>query len=457
MKDGLLGLSTEVLDYGCGHGDDVKRLEQAGIRAFGWDPAHRPDGARREADVVNLGYVVNVVENPEERAQTLRSAWNYTRGVLIVSARLKSEAGAFELDEFEDGCVTRLGTFQKFYEQRELRDWIQETLGESPIAAAPGIFYVFRRVELREQFIASRYRRRLAAPRIRLSDRLFEEHQELLRDLMHFVTERGRLPEAEEVQAGGGLVKAFGSIKRAFQVVRRVTGAEHWQAIAEERRTDLLVYLALGRFPRRPKFSSLPRPIQLDIKGFFKTYNAACTAGDQLLFQAGDMQQIDSACRQAAFGKLMPTALYVHISALNRLPPLLRVYEACARVLCGEIEGATIVKLRRDEPKVSYLCYPAFDADEHPTLSSSMRVDLRTLDVRWRDFTKSTDPPILHRKESFVPDDYPRRELFAALTKAEEGAGLFENVADIGTLDKWNRRLAAKGLKIVDHEIVKRP
>ncbi len=72
MKDGLLGLSTEVLDYGCGHGDDVKRLEQAGIRAFGWDPAHRPDGPRREADVVNLGYVVNVIENSEERAQTLR-------------------------------------------------------------------------------------------------------------------------------------------------------------------------------------------------------------------------------------------------------------------------------------------------------------------------------------------------------------------------------------------------
>jgi len=457
MKDGLVAASTEVFDYGCGHGDDVERLSQAGIRAFGWDPAHRPDGPRRDADIVNLGYVVNVVESPEERAQTIRAAWNYARDVLIVSARLKSEAETSAFDEFEDGCVTRIGTFQKFYEQHELRDWIQETLGESPVAAAPGVFYVFRHADRREQFVASRYRRRLAAPRIRLSYRLFEQHRELLQALMAFVTERGRLPEAEEVEVGSELANAFGSIKRAFQVVRRVTGREQWQAIYDERRTDLLVYLALGRFPRRPKFSSLPRSIQLDIKAFFKTYTAACAAGDDLLFAAGDMQKVDGACRQATFGKLMPTALYVHIGALNRLPPVLRVYEACARVLCGEVEGATIVKLRRMEPKVSYLSYPGFDAEAHPTLRFSIRVDLRILAVRCRDFTESTNPPILHRKESFVPEDYPQRDLFAALTVAEDSVGLFEEAADIGTLDNWNRRLAAKGLQVMGHTVVKRP
>ena len=457
MKDGLIAASTEVFDYGCGHGDDVERLSQAGIRAFGWDPAHRPDGPRRDADIVNLGYVVNVIESPEERAQTIRAAWNYARDVLIVSARLKSEAETSTFDEFEDGCVTRIGTFQKFYVQHELRDWIQETLEESPVAAAPGVFYVFRQADRREQFVASRYRRRLAAPRIRLSDRLFEQHRELLQALMAFVTERGRLPEADEVEVGSELTDAFGSIKRAFQVVRRVTGPDQWQAIFDERRTDLLVYLALGRFPRRPKFSSLPRSIQLDIKAFFKTYTAACAAGDALLFAVGDMQKVDGACRQATFGKLMPTALYVHVGALNRLPPVLRVYEACARVLCGEVEGATIVKLRRLEPKVSYLSYPGFDAEAHPTLRFSIRVDLRTLAVRYRNFTESTNPPILHRKESFVPEDYPQRDLFAALTMAEESVGLFEEAADIGTLDNWNQRLAAKGLRVMDHTVVKRP
>lgn len=455
MKDGLVAPSTEVLDYGCGHGDDVERLSQAGIRAFGWDPAHRPDGPRRDADIVNLGYVVNVVESPEERAQTIRAAWNHARDVLIVSARLKSEAETSAFDEFEDGCVTRIGTFQKFYEQHELRDWIQETLGESPVAAAPGVFYVFRQADRREQFLASRYRRRLAAPRIRLSDRLFEQHRELLQALMTFVTERGRLPEADEVEVGSELANAFGSIRRAFQVVRRVTGREQWQAIYDERRTDLLVYLALGRFPRRLKFSSLPRSIQLDIKAFFKTYTAACAAGDALLFAAGDMQKIDGACRQATFGKLMPTALYVHVGALNRLPPVLRVYEACARVLCGEVEGATIVKLRRQEPKVSYLSYPTFDQEPHPTLKTSVRVDLRSFHLKHRDHSDSADPPVLHRKELFVPEDYHSRAEFAALTQAEEAAELYAHPDDIGTKERWEALLRKRCLGFNGHTLVR--
>ena len=65
--------------------------------------------------------------------------------------------------------------------------------------------------------------------------------------------ERGRLPEQEELGMEPDIVGVFGSVKRAFQVIRRVTGPEQWEAITAERRNDLLVYLALGRFPRRPK------------------------------------------------------------------------------------------------------------------------------------------------------------------------------------------------------------
>src|SRR6185369_26496 len=105
-------------------------------------------------------------------------------------------------------------------------------------------FYVFRDDAARESFMASRYRRRVAAPKVRLSDKLFEEHQSMLAVLMEFVTERGRLPEHEELGVGSDLVGLFGSIKRAFQVVRRVTGPEQWEVVSHERRNDLLVYLA---------------------------------------------------------------------------------------------------------------------------------------------------------------------------------------------------------------------
>ena len=38
-----------------------------GIEAWGWDPAHRPDGDLVPVEVVNLGYVVNVIEDIGER------------------------------------------------------------------------------------------------------------------------------------------------------------------------------------------------------------------------------------------------------------------------------------------------------------------------------------------------------------------------------------------------------
>src|SRR5688572_23157733 len=71
---GLIDPVGSLFDYGCGKGGDISILRGLGIPCTGWDPVHRPDIERAEADVVNLGYVVNVIEDPEERADALRRA-----------------------------------------------------------------------------------------------------------------------------------------------------------------------------------------------------------------------------------------------------------------------------------------------------------------------------------------------------------------------------------------------
>jgi DNA phosphorothioation-associated putative methyltransferase len=88
--------------------------------------------------------------------------------------------------------LTRLGRFQKFYSQGELREYLQAELGVDAIAAAPGVFYLFKDEVLQQQFLASRYRRRAAAPRKRVSELRFEEHRELLERLMAAITDLGR-------------------------------------------------------------------------------------------------------------------------------------------------------------------------------------------------------------------------------------------------------------------------
>ncbi|CAN5475083.1 hypothetical protein BH11PLA2_BH11PLA2_29790 [soil metagenome] len=106
-------------------------------------------------------------------------------------------------------------------------------------------------------------------------------------------------------------------MKRAFAAVQKLTGTEAWDDIAQRRREDILVYLALSRFRKRPAISSLPRPLQRDMKAFFGAYNKACTEADSLLFKAGDASAVDEACKRATVGKLLPDDLYVHKSAVN--------------------------------------------------------------------------------------------------------------------------------------------
>src|SRR5262249_40507905 len=151
------------------------------------------------------------------------------------SARLNHELCSEQQTVFEDGCLTRRQTFQKYYEQRELRDWIDQVLGVSSIAAAPGVFYAFRDNEAQQSFIAKRVRRSIATPRPQYSEALFEKNRALLEPLMQFVTARGRLPDEAELPTASAIRKELGGLSRAFAIIRRVTGAGHWEEIREER------------------------------------------------------------------------------------------------------------------------------------------------------------------------------------------------------------------------------
>ena len=180
------------------------------------------------------------------------------------------------------------------------------------IPAEIGIYYVFKDEAAGQQYLASRYRRTGAAPRKRVSEVRFEENRELLDSFMATIAALGRLPEADEFAQAAEVETRFGSLKRAFALIKRVTGSDDWDAIARRNTEDLLVYLALGRFRRRPPISALPVGLQRDIRSFFGSYANACRLADDRLFRAGDAEAVDDACRRSAVGKLLPNALYVH-------------------------------------------------------------------------------------------------------------------------------------------------
>ena len=201
--------------------------------------------------------------------------------------------------------------------------------------------------------------------------------------------------------------------------------------------------------------SALPTGLQRGIRAFFGSYTTGCRRADDRLFRAGAADAVDDACRRSAVGKLLPNALYVHRTALEALDPLLRVYEGCARAYLGEIEAADLIKLHRHSGKVSYLVYPEFDADPHPALLRSIKLNLRTREIESTDYAVSANPPVLHRKEAFLLPDDPRRSKFERLTAQEERAGLLDETASIGTRAGWAERLRERGYALRGHRLVR--
>ena len=302
LRDGLLTPRVSFFDYGCGRGEDLELLAATGMSCRGWDPAHRPGVEKAEADVVNLGYVINVIEDTEERAATLRMAWGLCRKVLAVSAQVLVTGRGKNPVEFGDGIVTGRNTFQKFFEQTELKAYLETQLGAEAIPAGIGTFYLFRDESLQQQFISNRFRRREIVPRRRIAEQRLEETRQALEPLMDLIAGLGRLPDPTEFPDAPAIIERFGSLKRAFGIIRRITDAETWDAISQRRREDILVYLAQGRFRKRPPISALPFSLQRDMKAFFGAYTKACAAADQLLFKAGEADAIDEACNRSKVG-----------------------------------------------------------------------------------------------------------------------------------------------------------
>jgi len=272
---------------------------------------------------------------------------------------------------------------------------------------------------------------------------------------MEVIATLGRLPDPTEFAGTQAVVERFGSLKRAFAVIRRITDAESWEAIARRRREDMLVYLALARFGKRPKLSQLPLTLQRDMKAFFGAYSRACAEADALLFQAGDPAAIDLACQRSPIGKLLPDDLYVHKSALDSLAPILRIYEGCGRAYLGEVEGANIIKIHRRSGKLSYLVYPAFETDPHPALARCVKLNLRTRQIECYEYGQSSNPPVLHRKETFLLPEHELYARFARLTAQEEKRGLLDDASGIGTRDGWARRLRECGFVVKGHRLTR--
>ncbi len=452
----LFSVQTTFFDYGCGYGGDISRIAERGYVSAGWDPYYLPDNALIPADIVNIGYVINVIEDTAERRAALIAAWELTRQVLIVSAQVLISDRIRGQVAYGDGVVTRRNTFQKYYEQEELKVYIEQVLGVEAIPAALGIYFVFREESQAQSFRAARFRSRSTTPRIRIPSQRFEDYQQLLAPLMAFVSDRGRLPVAGEISQESELLAQFGTFKRAFQVVLQATDEREWIEVAQKRRQDLVVYLALTKFSHRPKLGDFLPHVQEDFKALFGSYKQACLGADEMLFSVGNLQSIAQCCQNSAVGKKLPNSLLIHVSSLEALHPLLRLYEGCASRTIGRLDSANAIKFHTNTPKISYYFYPDFDSEPHPILQASMQIDLQDLHVVYGDYEGDRNPLVLHQKDALVTPDYPLYAKFARLSRQEEDWGLLDDWHSIKRLQGWLRCLEEHCATINNYQLRRR-
>ncbi len=440
LEADLFPPGTTFFDYGCGWGGDIERMAKKGYHSSGWDPYYCPETALTAADVVNLGYIINVIEDLAERREALVEAWNLTQQVLIVAAQVLISSSSRGQIAYGDGVITNRNTFQKYYEQEELKSYIDQVLDVDAIPVGLGIYFVFRDGTQAQTFRASRFRSRATTPRVCKPVRRFEDYQELLAPLMIFITERGRLPAKGELAEEVALKEEFGTLHRAFKLILQATDPQEWEAIAEKRRQDLRLYLALAKLNQTPKLREFAPRVKEDFKSLFGSYRQATFEAEDMLFSLGDPEVIAECCLHSKIGQKGRNSLIVHISALENLDPLLRLYEGCASRTIGRMEEVTLIKFHIRKPKISYLFYPDFDTEPHPLLHTSMQIDLQDLHVSYWEHDPE-NPPVLHRKETLVTTDYPFYEKFARLSRQEQDWGLLDEPNNIRYLQGWLKYL----------------
>ncbi|MDD5391703.1 MAG: DNA phosphorothioation-associated putative methyltransferase [Thiothrix sp.] len=426
--DFLEGQHT-IFDYGCGKGSDVDILRQNNLIANGWDPHFCPDNPKHTADIVNLGFVINVIEDKTERMEAVLGAYQLCTQFLCAAVMLgeqSTERGRL----FRDGVLTSRNTFQRYYSQEEFREYLRRVLDEDPVAVGPGVFFVFKDKDAEQAFLERRYRNRSTANRLisqipkapkapkaarptktEKEQAFYQQHADLLDALWLCWLELGRPPQEDEFSQIAAVKELFGTWQRGLNFLQRFHGNDTLKLAFDSRREDLTVYFAMRRFDQQRVYRHLPESLKRDVKAFFNSYPLAQTEGERLLFSAGNPTLIRQMCQQAAnqgYGYLdAEGSLTFHTSQVVLLPPILRVYISCATFVFGDVTSADLLKIHAESGKLSLMKYDDFEGLALPRLLERIKISLVNQRFEYYKYGETYAPTYLYLKARFLTSDYP--------------------------------------------------
>lgn len=419
-KHGFLEGSYSIFDYGCGRGDDLRELEAHGIDALGWDPNFQPDNDKVSSSIVNLGFVLNVIEDPVERLEALIDAWELADKLLVVAVMLANENYIAQFTPYKDGVITSRNTFQKYYAQSEIKAYIERSVQEDAIAVAPGIFYVFKDKLEEQKYLQSKYQRyhkwqQLTSPepvhgrnRAKL---LITQHQDLFDHFWNTCLELGRVPSNDEFPHSDKIRELIGSHRKAFSLLGEMFDTKAFEYAEKNRKEDLLLYFAMELFEKRKPYAQLTESLKRDIKALFGDYKTAMNLAAELLFAIADTDLIRQQCEKA-YSRLPASllneshSLILHHSFIDGLPLILRVYVGAGLQMYGELgDGIDLVKIHMTSGKLTLAAYDGFE-NSVPFLVERIKIKMAEQDIDFFDYVDQKRRPPLLNKHLYLPEEH---------------------------------------------------
>ena len=420
VKNGYLNGEYSIFDYGCGRGDDLRELEAHGLDAIGWDPNFQPDNDKTPSDIVNLGFVLNVIEDQDERLEALLNAWELTTSLLVVSVMLANDSYIAQFKSYKDGVITSRNTFQKYYVQSEIKAYLERNLQEEAIAVAPGIFYIFKDKLAEQSYLQQKYKRhhtwqQLTSPKpVDAKDKvklLIAQHQQLFDDFWHTCLNLGRIPANDEFEQSAKVRELTGSHKKVFNLLQDMFDIEEFKQAEKNRKEDLLLYFAMELFEKRKPYTQQPEALKRDIKTLFGEYNTAINLATELLFAIADTELINTQCEKAH--KNMSASLLneshsliFHRDFIDELPLLLRVYVGAALQMYGELDDdIDLIKIHIRSGKLTLTAYDDFNQSV-PFLVERIKIKMAEQDIDFFDYVDESRRPPLLNKHLFLAIDH---------------------------------------------------
>ena len=412
LESGLLTKKQTFFDYGCGRGDDIAGLAELGFHASGWDPAYHADRAQVPAAIVNLGFVLNVIENSAERSIALRRAWELTEKALIVSVISIWERPKQGLEEFADGHLTQRGTFQRYFEPGELKDYVAKLLGIDALPCSPTSVLCFKDPDVEQEYLARAGEGvGIAVPppshpihKSRLSrciERFIADRPDEWADLAKIVADSAAPPPLAVLTAHEQLVNCGVRPPDLVEAMMDIAGEDEWNGLIERVRNRFLSRLALGFFRGKPKPKHYSRIEREAIKYHFSSFATALDHAKKILFAIGDPKTIAAECAATDLGVEDEQALFVHRNCIPHLSPVLQTYIGAGRLFYGAINDVDVFKIHKASGKLTLLLYDDFDGSAEPILHTRVKINFRARRVDY--FDHRTDEQKLTNKAELLP------------------------------------------------------